>query len=50
MILSVVTAVSRNTCTAKLNIVLNYCEQYGMEIEKKTKFFVVNVNECDKPH
>ena len=36
-------------CEKKLNIVLEYCNQYGMVInEKKTTFFVTNGQETDR--
>ena len=46
---TVIMATSRETCLKKLEAVLNFCEEFGMEInEKKTKFFVINSEENDK--
>ena len=37
---TVIMATSRENCLKKLDAVLKFCEEYGMEInEKKTKFF-----------
>ena len=44
-----VVATSRAKCEAKLKVVLDYCNVYGMSINvKKTKFFVINGCEIDK--
>ena len=46
---TVILATSREMCIKKLDAVLNYCENYGMEINvKKTKFMVVNHDDEDK--
>ena len=46
---TVIMATSREKCLKKLEAVLNFCEEYGMEInEKKTKFFVINSEANDK--
>ena len=40
---TVILATSREMCEAKLKVVVQYCQEFGMGInEKKTKFF------CDK--
>ena len=39
---TVLMATSRDMCAKKLNVVLDYCNEYGMAINsKKTKFFVI---------
>ena len=46
---TVILATTREACLKKLTAVLNYCEEYGMEINvKKTKFFVINPQKDDK--
>ena len=46
---AVILSSSREMCEKKLNIVLEYCNQYGMVInEKKTTFFVINGQERDR--
>ena len=46
---TVILATSREMCINKFKVVLDYCEEYGMEInEKKTKFMVINHSEEDK--
>ena len=46
---TVILATSREMCINKFKAVLDYCEDYGMEInEKKTKFMVINHSEEDK--
>ena len=46
---TVILATSRDMCVKKLDVVLNYCTEYGMEInERKTKFFVINNEPVDK--
>ena len=46
---TVILATSREMCLKKFNAVLDYCENYGMEInEKKTKFMVINHYSADK--
>ena len=46
---TVILATSREMCINKVKAVLDYCEEYGMEInEKKTKFMVINHSEEDK--
>lgn len=46
---AVIMATSREMCLKKLEVVLEFCCESGMKInEKKTKFFVVNGEECDK--
>ena len=46
---AVILATSRLMCEKKMKIILQYCQEYGMVInEKKTKFFVINNEECDK--
>ena len=46
---TVIMATSRENCLKKLDAVLKFCEEYGMEInEKKTKFFVINSDSADK--
>ena len=39
---TVLVSTSRDMCAKKLNVVLDYCDEYGMAINsKKTKFFVI---------
>ena len=46
---TVIIATNRAKCEAKLRIVMNYCNEYGMCINvKKTKFFVINGTKVDK--
>ena len=46
---TVILATSREMCLNKFNAVLDYCENYGMEInEKNTKFMVINHTRGDK--
>ena len=46
---TVVLATSREMCEAKLKVVLQYCQEFGMSINvKKTKYFVINGGEADK--
>ncbi|CAL4246672.1 unnamed protein product, partial [Meganyctiphanes norvegica] len=46
---TVVMATNRDACLEKLDAVLRYCNEYGMEINaKKTKFFVINSEATDK--
>ena len=46
---TIIVATSREMCLKKLDAVLDYCEEYGMEInEKKTKFMVINHNDEDQ--
>ena len=46
---AVILATSRLMCEKKMKVILKYCQEYGMVInEKKTKFFVINNEECDK--
>ena len=45
---TVVLATSREMCERKLNVVVQYCNDFGMKINtKKTKFFVINGQERD---
>ena len=45
---TVLVATSREKCLKKMDVVMRYCEEYGMVInEKKTKFFVVGGDEAD---
>ena len=46
---TVVVATNRAMCEAKLRVVIDYCNDYGMSINsKKTKFFVINGTKEDK--
>ena len=46
---TVILATSRDMCIKKMKVVLEYCRDYGMEInEKKTKFMVINHTREDK--
>ena len=46
---TVILATSREMCEAKLKIVIQYCQEFGMSMNtKKTKFFVINGNEMDR--
>ena len=46
---TVLLATTRDMCEAKLKIVLQYGNEFGMDINvKKTKFFVINGSEHDK--
>lgn len=46
---TVLIATSRDMCIRKLEILLDYCSEYGMSVNvKKTKYFVINGNEADK--
>ena len=46
---TVILATSREMCEAKLRVVLQYCQEFGMSVNvKKTKFFVVNGDDTDK--
>ena len=46
---TVIIATSRDMCMRKFNILLDYCEEFGMVVNAdKTKFFVINGNEIDK--
>ena len=46
---TVVLATSREMCEAKLKVVLQYCQEFGMIINvKKTKYFVINGGEADQ--
>ena len=46
---TVILATSREACLKKLDAVLSYCREYGMELNiKKTKFFVVNAQTDDR--
>ena len=46
---TVVLATSREMCEAKLKIVIQYCEDFGMTMNtKKSKFFVINGKKIDK--
>ena len=46
---TVILATNREMCEAKLKIVIQYCQEFGMSMNtKKTKFFVINGNERDK--
>lgn len=46
---AVIMATSREMCMRKVNIVLEYCSEYGMKLnDKKTKFFVINHTGNDK--
>ena len=46
---TVILATSREMCESKLNVVVKYCQEFGMCMNaKKTKFFVINGNERDK--
>lgn len=46
---TVIVATSRHMCMRKLNILLDYCAEFGMVVNvDKTKFFVINGNEADK--
>ena len=46
---TVIIATSRDMCQRKLEVLLDFCLEYGMTInEKKTKFFVINGGEMDK--
>ena len=46
---TVILATSRSMCIKKLEILMEYCLEYGMVVnEKKTKFFVINGDEIDK--
>ena len=45
---TVLVATSREMCTKKLKVVLDYCDEYGMAINsKKTKFFVIGGEGAD---
>ena len=46
---TVIMATSREKCLRKLEAVLKFCDEYGMEInEKKTKFMVINSDSNDQ--
>ena len=46
---TVILATSREMCLTKMNVLSQYCHEYGMQInEKKTKFFVINGSLRDK--
>ena len=46
---TVLVATSREMCTRKLEILLDFCSEYGMSVNvKKTKFFVINGSEIDR--
>lgn len=46
---TIILATSREMCIRKLRVVINYCNEYGMQLnERKTKFFVINNNQHDK--
>ena len=46
---TVIFATSRDMCRKKLEVLLDFCSEYGMIVnEKKTKFFVINGSEIDK--
>ena len=46
---TVIIATSREMCEAKLRVVLQYCQEFGMSVNvKKTKFFVINGDYTDK--
>ena len=46
---TVILATSRDMCIKKLNVVIDYCRNYGMVLnENKTNFFVVNHGDIDK--
>ena len=48
---TVILATSREACLRKLDAVLSYCREYGMELNiKKTKFFVVNAQPMIEHH
>ena len=45
---TVIVATSREMCMKKFDIMMNYCNEYGMQLnEKKSKFFVINKNVSD---
>ncbi len=45
----VILATSRDMCLRKMNIVMDYCREYGMVLnEKKTKFMVIRGTDRDK--
>ena len=45
---TVILATSRERCEAKLRVVIQYCQEFGMIINtKKTQFFVINGNKDD---
>ena len=46
---TVILATSRQMCEAKLGVVIQYCEEFGMNLNiKKTKYFVINGTENDR--
>ena len=46
---TVVVATNREMCKAKLKLVIQYCHEFGMDINtKKTKYFVINGDGNDK--
>ena len=46
---TVILATSRDMCIKKMNVVVDYCREYGMVLnESKTKFFVINNSNVDK--
>ena len=46
---TVVLATSREMCKAKLKVVIQYCQEFGMQLNiKKTKYFVVNSTSNDR--
>ena len=46
---TVVLATSREMCEAKLKVVIQYCQEFGMHLNiKKTKYFVVNGTSNDR--
>ena len=46
---TVVLATSREMCEAKLKVVIQYCQEFGMDLNiKKTKYFVINGTQNDK--
>ena len=46
---TVILATSRQMCEAKLGVVIQYCQGFGMNLNiKKTKYFVINGTENDR--
>ena len=46
---TVILSTNRQMCEAKLRVVIEYCKDFGMEINtKKTKYFVINGSRTDR--
>ena len=46
---TIIVATSRQKCIEKINVVLRYCEEYGMVLNsEKTKFMVIRSNNTDR--